>query len=231
MNWMDGQTPIDISGAKFPKIDNKTESPPQRFWFVKDEFIKHSQRMLNEGQMFSRISARLIGNRWECAGPRKISISDIACFVWSLRLFYMKSECMSVFSICTYLENNIDNPQVKRFYRHMKDSWEEYLERDVSLTAEGYKGPIKKNKHLIDTLLYSGNFHSQEKYKKRFDELLEYMDESLIFMKTYNALHSGYQMNQISRSLSQIRPENMVILLPNHLSHEWDENCPYKVIR
>jgi hypothetical protein len=110
----------------------------------------------------------------------------------------------------------------------MRDNWKEVMDRDALLMCKNYPGPIKTNKNLIDTLLYSGNFHSQEKYKNRYDELLEYMDESLIFMSTYNALHSGYQMMQISRSLSELREDNLVVLLPNHLQHEWDDNCSYK---
>jgi hypothetical protein len=112
----------------------------------------------------------------------------------------------------------------------MRESWEECLGRGAILYGN-YSGPIKTNKQLIDTVLYSGNFHSQEKYKQRYDGLLECMDESLILMHAYNALHSGYQMNQISRAIDELREDSLVILLPDHLRHEWDENCPYAVSR
>jgi hypothetical protein len=228
MNWTDGQTPIDISGTDFPRFVDGRGDPTERFWYVKDEFIRHSQRLLNEGKMFSCISGKLVGERWECVGT-PVSISDVASFMWTLRLFYMKSECMSIYSICTYMENHVTNIFVKKFFQHMRESWEEYLAKDASLFCKNYPGPIKTNKQLIDAALYSGNFHSQEKYKKRFDQLLEYMDESLIYMNTYNALHSGYQMNQIGRSLEDLREDNLIILLPNHLQHVWDPNCPYNV--
>lgn len=230
MGWTDEQTPIDISGTKFPKINAGTGSPPERFWYIKNEFVRHSERLLQEGRMFSCIRARLESNRWVCDG-NGTSIEEMASFVWSLRLFYMKSECMSIYSICNYLEKYIDDEQVKMFYRRMRDSWEDYLSWDVEVLPKQYKGPIKTKKHLIDTLLYSGNFHSQEKYKKRYDELLNILDEKLIFMHTYNVLHSSYQMNQIGRSLRDLKEDNMVILLPNHLRHEWDINCPYEVTR
>lgn len=230
MDWTERQIPIDISGTTFPKIDNGHGCSSERFWYVKDEFIHHSKRLLNEGKMFSHIGGELVGNKWICT-TKPITLNEIASYVWSLRLFYMKSECMSIYSFCTYLENNIDNIYAKKFYRHMRDSWEDHLELDAHLFSKDYQGPVITNKNLIDTLLYSGNFHSQEKYKKRFDELLEYMDESLIYMSTYNALHNGYQMNQISRSLMNLREDNLVILLPAHLQHEWDDNCPYKVIK
>ncbi len=230
MNWSDEQTPVDISGTNFPKVEAGKESQPQRFWYVKDEFIRHSHRLLNEGSMFSMISAQRVGGRWVARG-KSASLEEMASFVWSLRLFYMKSECMSIVSICDYLENNISHPQVKMFFKYMRESWVGYLNQDVHLTSEAYNGPIKTNKALIDTLLYSGNFHSQEKYKKRYDELTKYMDERLIFMATYNVLHSGFHMNQITRSLKNLSESNLVILLPNHLRHEWDENCPYEVIR
>ncbi len=141
----------------------------------------------------------------------------------------MKSECMSIFSICNYLESNVDNPQVRMFFKYMRESWIDYLNQEVHLVSKAYNGPIKTNKALIDTLLYSGNFHSQEKYKNRYEELTKYMDEKLIFMTTYNVLHGGFYMNQITRSLKNLSESNLVILLPNHLRHEWDENCPYKV--
>ena len=172
----------------------------------------------------------LVGNRWECVG-HPITDADVAAFVWTLRLFYMKSECMSIDSVSSYLEHQVKNDQVKKFYKHMRESWESYLNRDAQLDLKGYNGPVKTNKNLINTLLYSGNFHSQEKYKNRYDELLEYMDESLIFMNTYNAMHGSYQMNQISRSLKSLREDNLIILLPNHLRHEWDENSPYMIVK
>lgn len=142
----------------------------------------------------------------------------------------MKSESMSIHSLCTYMEKNIGHINVQMFFRHMRESWEECLGHDAVLHGD-YFGPIKTKKQLIDVVLYSGNFHSQEKYKRRYDELLEYMDESLILMHTYNALHNGYQMNQINRAISELRKDNLVILLPDHLRHEWDENCPYAVIK
>jgi hypothetical protein len=230
MNWTEEQTLVDISGTEFPKVQNNKCSKPERFWFVKDEFIRHSKRLLNEGKMFSSISAHLVGNRWECVG-HPITDADVAAFVWTLRLFYMKSECMSIDSVSSYLEHQVKNDQVKKFYKHMRESWESYLNRDAQLDLKGYNGPVKTNKNLINTLLYSGNFHSQEKYKNRYDELLEYMDESLIFMNTYNAMHGSYQMNQISRSLKCLREDNLIILLPNHLRHEWDENSPYMIVK
>jgi len=169
--------------------------------------------------MFSLISARCVNNKWVCDG-KPISNSDIASFVEKMRLFYMKSESMSIFSVCTYMATHIANVNVRKFFRHMRESWEECLKRDARL-YKGYSGPIKSNKQLIDTVLYSGKFHSQEKYKKRYDELLKHMDESLILMNTYNAMHSGYQMNQINRAIEELRESNLVVLLPNHLRHEW----------
>ena len=59
MNWTEEQTLVDISGTEFPKVQNNKCSKPERFWFVKDEFIRHSKRLLNEGKMFSSISAHL----------------------------------------------------------------------------------------------------------------------------------------------------------------------------
>lgn len=230
MNWHNDETPIDIASTDFPRFINENGDPTERFWYVKNEFLRHSRRLLNEGKIFSHISGNLVGNRWECAGD-PLSISDVASFMWTLRLFYMKTESMSIFSVCQYMENNIDNIYVKKFFKHMRESWDEYLTRSAILFCKNYPGPIKTNKQLIDTVLYSGNFHSQEKYKNRFYELLSYMDESLIYMSTYNALHSGYQMTQISRSLNDLREDNLIILLPNHLQHEWDPNCPYKVVR
>ncbi len=147
-----------------------------------------------------------------------------------MRLFYMKSESMSLYSVCRYMETNVANMKVQSFFRHMRESWEEHLEADAIVIGD-YSGSLKTNKQLIDAVLYSGNFHSQERYKKRYEELLRHMDESLILMSAYNAMHGSYQMNQISRSLSELREDNPVILLPNHLRHEWDENCPYQVIR
>lgn len=227
VNWTDRQTPIDISGTSFPKFVDDSGKPTERFWYVKEEFINHSHSLLREGRMFSNMSAFPVNNRWVCAG-KPVSSSDIASFVWKMRLFYMKSESMSIHSLCTYMERNISNVNVRMFFRHMRESWDECLGRDAILYS-GYSGPIKTNKQLIDTVLYSGNFHSQEKYKRRYNELLEYMDESLILMHAYNALHSGYQMNQISRAIGGLREDNLVILLPDHLRYEWDENCPYAV--
>lgn len=142
----------------------------------------------------------------------------------------MKNESMSIHSFCTYMERSVANLNVRMFFKHMRESWEEYLARDA-IFYSGYSGSIRTNKQLIDATLYSGNFHSQEKYKKRYDELLEFMDESLTLMHTYNAMHSGYQMNQISRAVGELREDNLVILLPDHLRHEWDENCPYAVTK
>lgn len=116
------------------------------------------------------------------------------------------------------------------FFKHMRESWDEALDQPADL-LDDYPGHIKTNKQLIDAALYGGHFHSQEKYKRRYDDLLTYMDESLILMSVYNAMHSGYQMNQISRALSELREDNLVVLLPDHLRHEWDAHCPYEVVR
>jgi len=229
VNWTERQTEIDISGSIFPKFRDASGKPTERFWYVKDEFIRHAQSLFEEGKAFSQIEARLEGNRWVCVG-KAVASSDVASLVWKLRLFYLKSESMSIHSLCTYLEGNIANENVQRFFKHMRNSWERELGRRVPL-LKFYSGSIKTNKQLIDALLYSGNFHSQEKQKKRYDELLEYMDESLILMSAYNAMHNGYQMNQISRALSTLQEDNFVILLPDHLRHEWDKNCPYTVQR
>lgn len=228
MDWTERQTRIDISGTVFPKFVN-SNGDPERFWFVKEEFLRHSQILLKNGRGFANIGAQLVDGRWICVG-KPVSESDIAFFREKMRLFYMERESMSIFSFCTYMERNIANLNVRKFFRHMRENWKEYLERDAMLFGD-YLGFIKTNKQLIDAVLYSGNFHSQEKYKKRYDELLENMDESLILMVAYNAMHSGYQMNQISRAIKELREDNLVILLPDHLQHEWDENCPYQVIR
>src|SRR6266705_660025 len=124
------------------------------------------------------------------------------------------------------MEKNIDDINVRKFFKHMRESWDEYLKRDAMLYGD-YSGPIKTNKQLIDTVLYSGNFHSQERHQKRYDELLEYMDSSLMLMSAYNAMHSGYQMNQIGCAVKELLEDNLVVLLPDHLRHEWDEDCPY----
>lgn len=228
MNWTERQTPIDISGASFPKFVDDYGKSTERFWFIKEQFIKHSHSLLKEGQLFSHIGARLVNDRWVCTG-KPVSGSDIASFVQKMRLFYMKNESMSIHSVCTYMERNISNAHVRMFFRHMRESWEKILLRDATLW--GYSGTIKTNKQLIDTVLYSENFHVQVNYKKRYDELLVCMDESLILVHAYNAMHSGYQMSQISRAICELREDNLVILLPDHLRHEWDENCPYAVIR
>lgn len=224
-----GQTPIDISGTSFPRVVDADGKPRERFWYVLEEFIKHSRALLSDGRMFSCISARLVNDRWVCSG-KPISTADIAAFVWKMRLFYMESESMSIYSVCRHMETHIANASVQLFFRHMRESWEEHLKADALLIGD-YSGAIKTNKQLIDAVLYSGNFHSQEKHKRRYEELLRYMDESLILMSAYNAMHGSYQMTQISRSLSELREDNPVVLLPNHLRHEWDENYPYKVIR
>lgn len=229
MDWTEGQTPIDISGASFPRFVDENGKLTERFWFVKEQFVKHSHSLLTEGRMFSTIGARLVNNRWLCTG-NAVSGHDVASFVQKMRLFYMKSESMSIHSICTYMERNIGSVNVRMFFTHMRESWEEYLKRDAILYRE-YTGPIKTNKQLVDTVLYSENFHAQEKYKNRYDELLACMDESLVLMHAYNAMHSGYQMNQISRAIRELREDNLVILLPNYLRREWDENCPYAVTR
>lgn len=230
MSWMDEQTTIDITGTTFPEFTDSKGGNPERFWFIKEQFIKHSKNLLNEGKIFSSISARLVNERWICDN-QAISKSDIASFVWEMRLFYMKSEYMSIYSFCSYMENNIENNYVINFFRHMRESWKEHLSEDDILFRNKYQGPVKTNKQLIDTLLYSDNFHTQEKYKKRYDELLVYMDESLILKRIYNAMHCGYQMNQISRSVMDLNEDSLVIKLPNHLQHEWNDNCPYEVIR
>jgi len=229
VNWTERQTPADISGTSFPRFTDSGGNPTERFWYVKDEFIRHSHSLLAEGKLFSSIGARLDGARWVCAG-KSVASGDIASFVSKMRLFYMKSESMSIHSLCSYMEKNVVNERVQMFFKHMREDWEECLGRPAVL-LEGYSGHIRTNKELIDAVLYSGNFHSQEKYKRRYDDLLAYMDESLILMSAYNAMHSGYQMNQISRALSELREDNLIILLPDHLQHEWDNNCPYKVIR
>lgn len=170
--------------------------------------------------MFSHISARLVNSRWVCEG-KPISEPDIASFVKKMRLFYMKDECISIFSFCTYMETHIANVNVRKFFGHMRESWEEYLDQDALLCGH-YSGRPISNKQLIDTVLYSiSNFHTQEKYKKRYEKLLEHLDDSLILMGAYNAMHSGYQMNQISRAIEELRADNLVVLLPNHLRHEW----------
>jgi hypothetical protein len=179
--------------------------------------------------MFSHIAARRESTRWVCDG-RPVTKKETAWFVEEMRLFYMKDECMSIHSMCTFIEMNVANEHVQLFFRHMRESWKEDLGRSA-LLLEGYSGQIRTNKDLIDAVLYSGRFHSQEKYKRRYNDLLAYMDESLILMSAYNAMHSGYHMNQISRALSDLREDNLIVLLPDHLRHEWDKNCPYKVIR
>lgn len=229
MDWTERQTPIDISGTVFPDFVDDRGVKTGRFWFVKEEFVKHSRDLLTEGRAFSSISSRLVDNRWVCDG-QAISISKIASFVMKMRLFYMKSENMSIYSFCDYMERSVANLSVRMFFKHMRTSWEEYLMQDA-IFSRNYSGSIRTNKQLIDTVLYSGNFHSQEKYKKRYDELLGFMDEGLILMHAYNAMHSGYQMNQIGRAVGELREENLVILLPDHLRHEWDENCPYAIIK
>lgn len=226
MNWMDEQTSVDITGTTFPPFTDSKGKKSERFWFIKEQFIKHAQNLLNQGKMFSIISAHFVNKRWVC-DHQPISKPDVASFVWELRLFYMKSEFMSIHSFCSYMENHIKNDYIINFYRHMRESWGEYLSRDANLIGDEYQGQVKTNKQLIDALLYSDNFHTQEKYKKRYDELLDYMDQSLILKSTYNAMHCGYQMNQISRSLSDLQRDNLVIKLPNHLQHEWNDNCPY----
>jgi hypothetical protein len=230
MGWMDEQTPIDLSGATFPKFSSCKSKTPERFWFIKDQFVKHSQNLLNEGNVFTHIGARYWNRRWVC-DRQPISKSDIALFVWELRLFYMKTEFMSIYSFCSYMEKHIKNHHVVRFFKHMRESWEGYLSQDVTLFGNEYKGPIKTNKQLIDALLYSDNFHTQEKYKKRFDDLLVYIDESLILKSTYNAMHCGYQLNQITRAIKGLKESHLVVLLPNHLQHEWNEDCPYELAR
>lgn len=222
MDLTERQTPIDISGTVFPKVKCSNGYTAERFWYVKEEFEKHSHSLLTEGSIFSNISARQVDERWIC-DCNPVSELDVASFLREMRLFYMKSECMSIHSFCSYMEIHINNRKVCNFFRHMRLSWEEFLSRKVMLIGDNYSGPIQTNKHLIDVVLYSGNFHSQEKYKKRYDELLRYMDESLIVKLTYNAMHSGYQMTQISRAIMELKEDNLVILLPDHLRHEWDE--------
>ncbi len=227
MDWTGRQIPIDISGTTFPEVDNGGKA--ENFWYVKNEFIRHSERLMNEGKLFARISIERVGQRWVDT-TKQITLRDIALFMWSLRLFYMKTEPMSFVSICNYMEREVKNIHVNKFFSHMRSTWEKKLSDDVSLYDCSYSGPIKTNKNLIDTILYSGNFHSQEKFKLQYDELLEYMDESLIYKSAYNVLYSGYHMNQISRALSQLSETNLVIMLPAHLQHEWDDDCPYQVI-
>jgi len=224
------QTKIDISGTIFPKFTDHDGKPFQDFWYIKKEFINNSRFLLDSNRYFSFISAKKVGTKWINEGT-PISTSDIVLYACKLRLFYMKSEPMSIYSLCSYMEEHIDNTCVKSFFKHMKESWEKDLARNTHLHDDDYSGPIKTNKQLIDTFLYSGNFHSQEKYKSRFDELLNHMDVSLILMATYNAFHCGYQMAQISHAIEKLQPNNPVIMLPNHLRHTWDDNCPYNVIQ
>lgn len=229
MNWTERQTPIEIWGTLFPRFKNSDGNPTERFWYVKDEFIKNSRSLLAEARIFSSISARRKGARWVAVG-KAVESKDIASLIWKMRLFYMKTESMSIYSLCTYMEENVANERVQLFFKHMRESWEKSLGQPATF-LDGYSGYTQTNKQLIDTVLYAGHFHSQEKYKRRYDDLLAYMDESLILMSVYNAMHSGYQMNQISRSLSELREDYLVIHLPDHLQHEWDPNCPYEVIR
>ncbi|WP_334078840.1 hypothetical protein [Microbulbifer sp. M83] len=229
MKWIERQTPIDISDCSFPRFKDSSGRSTERFWFVKEQFVKHASWLLNEGKSFSHVGARMSGSRW-ISDCKPVTEKDIAHFVWKLRLFYLKSECMSIPSVCLYMESNVRNRHIQLFFRHMRKSWEEALKQPAAL-LEGYTGKIKTNKQLIDTLLYSGNFHCQEKYDQRYNELLGFMDDSLILMCAYNAMHNGYQMNQISRVFGDLTPGNPVILLPDHLRHEWDRDCPYNVIR
>lgn len=229
MDWRERQTPISITGSVFPKFESNEGKPTERFWYVREEFFEHAQVLINSGSLFSSISARLENNRWICDG-KLVSESDIAFLIREMRLFYMKTEYMSIFSFCTYMEKNINSINVRSFFTHMRESWVEDLDREAKLYGD-YSGPIKSNKNLIDTMLYSGRFHSQEKYSKRYSELLEHMDDSLILMNAYNAMNCGYQMNQICRAIEELREDNLVILLPDHLRHEWDNNCPYDVIK
>jgi hypothetical protein len=226
MNWMDQQTPIDISDSLFPKFDHVKGGNPQRFWYIKDEFLAHSEDLLRRGNIFSMIHAYYSNGKWRC-GFQSATIEERMFLINKLRLFYLKSENMSIYSFCRYMEKNVQYEQPQRFFKHMRKEWEEHLNSEVYFLGDSYEGSIRTNKQLIDTLLYSGTFHSQEKYKKRYDELLLYMDESLILKHTYNALHSGYQMTQISTAIKELREDNLVITLPNHLSHVWDKNCPY----
>jgi len=222
-------TPIDISGTVFPRFKNKRDKPLEKFWFVKEQFLYHSLNLLKHSSKFSYINACKVNNRWVSDG-KTVSDSDVASLLREMRLFYMKNECMSIHSFCTYMEKNITDIKVRKFFQHMRENWEEYLNRKVEL-YDDYSGSVKTNKQLIDAVLYSGNFHSQEKHVIRYNELLEYMDESLILMSTYNAMHSGYQMTQISSAIKDLHEDNLIILLPTHLRHEWDENCPYGVIQ
>ena len=128
------------------------------------------------------------------------------------------------------MEKHISQINVRLFFRHMRMSWEQHL-RQRPMLFGGYSRSIRTNKDLIDALLYSDNFHFQEKQKARYDRLLRRMDESLIVMSAYNAMHCAYQMNQVSRAIGKLRRNKLVILLPDHLRHEWDPNCPYKVKR
>jgi hypothetical protein len=217
------QTEFDISGTTFPKMKNSISMSEERFWFIKDEFVTSSELLLKEGQIFTSISATRSGERWVVSGA-EVSKYQIAAFMGLLRQFYMTQECISIYSFSKYMAGNIENRCVKKFFEYMSISWEQNLKHEVQL-YDTYEGNIKTSKQLVDTVLYSGLFHSQEKYKKKYLKLLESIDESLILMHTYNSLHCGFHLNQISRAIQLLSPTNMKILLPDHLRHKWDENC------
>lgn len=221
MSITENQSRIDISGTNFPHFTDPKGNNPERFWFIKDQFINHSQNLLKHGNKYNCIDARLEGGRW-VSNKRQATKADIAVFILEMRLFYMKTEYVSVYSFCSYMEKQVKNQYVVNFFRHMRENWENYLSWEVIFPDGDYNGPVKTNKHLIDTLLYSNFFHTQKKYKERFDGLLELMDENLILMTAFNAMHCGYQMNQISRAVSSLQDDTPIILLPDHLRHHWD---------
>ena len=229
MNRTEQQWSVDISGTDFPNFKDRNGNTIGNFWYVKDEFLEHSESLLTEGKMFSSIGARQVNNRWLCEG-NAVTKKELAYFIQEMRLFYMKSEALSIHSFSSYMEKNIENRHVKKFFQHMKLSWEENLLREALLIGH-YSGPVKSNKQLIDALLYSGNFHAQEKYKNRYIGLLKSMDESLLLKCAYNAMHFSYQMTQIRRSIMELKEDNLTILLPVHLRHEWDDECPYEVTK
>ncbi|WP_428239507.1 hypothetical protein [Gynuella sp.] len=224
----DAQTEFDITGTTFPKMKNSISGSEERFWFIKDEFVAASELLLIEGRMFSSIGAMRSGERWVVSGT-EVTKYQISAFMGLLRQFYMRQECLSIYSFSNYLAANIENKCVKMFFEFMANSWEESLKHKVYL-YDTYEGSIETSKQLVDTVLYSGLFHSQEKYKKKYLKLLESIDESLILMHAYNSLHCSFHLNQISRAIRNLSPTNMKIMLPDHLRHKWDDNCPYKVI-
>ena len=115
MGLVDEQTPINISGVNFPEFTSEKGKSPERFWFIKDQFVSHSKSLLTDGNIFTNISSHFSEGRWICNNS-PIDKADIAHFVLRLRLFYMKSEYMSIFSFCSYMLRHVDNRYVSRFF-------------------------------------------------------------------------------------------------------------------